>query len=156
MTVKHNDDSAQTITPGRELVREWVRQFRTMVADVDGKEGRWRSDRRLSENLRKAYVAESSVIIYVKGSSEHGFWGLNANYIKALDDSGSVWFVVLLDGSRERSLVLTGTAVNSAVQNGLWGRGGSDYKVHVGYELRAARLFTAYQDAIEFLLKRDS
>lgn len=153
MTVDQNDESVQTVTEGRTLVREWVQHFRTMVAEIDGTEGPWRSGRRLSEHLRKANFGESSVIAYVKGSSEHGFWGLNINYLKALDECGFKWFVVLLDGSPERSLVLAGAAVNGAVQNGLWGRSGSDYKVHVGPELNAARRFTTHRDAIALLLQ---
>ncbi len=79
-------------------------------------------------------------ILYVKDrSSDEGFWGLNINQVRAFENQGHQWDVVLLLGSGERSYLGTSQQVKEGSQEGSrkWSRsepGGNpeagDYKVH--------------------------
>ncbi len=81
--------------------------------------------------------AHEPFILYVKErESERGFWGITANRVRKLRESGYRWHLVLLARSPSFAHVLCERQVIDRIESGEWPLGhDGDYKVNQGPRL---------------------
>jgi hypothetical protein len=82
-----------------------------------------------TENLRQLDGPSGRRLLYIKESDGHGFWGVNANHVDALNESGEKWLLVLLE-SADSGYMLPAVEVNSAIKSWSFQASKGECKVH--------------------------
>jgi len=117
---------------------------------------RWYGSKRSTANLLELRSSETDVVFYVKDKSDSpGFWGLNENQLYSLESSGIPWSVILLVGSDEHGYLIGADQVIRSIEDNLWSRSESDFKIHEGnQEIPIAHRFESFSQLFS-KLKRE-
>jgi len=103
-----------------------------------------------SVKIRRAkniYEKSGYPLMYIKGG-EFGFWGLTANIIERLTESGEVWKAVLLD-SEDTGYVLAAESVNEMIgTDRIIANKDGDYKLNKGGELAPFTKIDSFQEIV--------
>jgi len=108
----------------------------------------WNKAQPISRNIIMIKTHPVPILLYVKVRNERpGFWGLTANQIAKLIDSGIIWYVILLLESLDTGYILSSVEVERHINNADWilSRDG-DYKLNEGLEVDSKYGFYSFED----------
>ena len=108
--------------------------------------------RRISDNIVDL-SGSINCLAYIKVRSEKPYrWGVTANRIEELAQSGRHWVIVLLCGAHQAGYLLTSNDVNRYLS--IWPLGSDgDYKVGPGSYLQFNRPFRSFNEFVDSLLR---
>ena len=111
----------------------------------------FRGTRRMSRNIVEL-LGSINCLIYIKVRSKEPYrWGVTANRIKELRQSGNDWIIVLLYETPRTGYLLTSNDVNRYLS--IWPLGSDgDYKVGPGSYLQFNKPFNSFSEFIDSLL----
>ena len=111
----------------------------------------YQGTRRISRNIIELSGSINCLIYYKVRSEKPYRWGVTANRIDELKNSGMKWTLVLFYGSPDTGYLITAENVNRYLS--IWPRGNDgDYKVGPGSYLKFNKSFHSFSEFLNSLL----
>lgn len=133
---------------------EFVELFRQRSKSASISLARWPRSRHPSLSIVQLVVLERRTLAYIKvRNASRGFWGLNPNQLREMEDSTLPWCLILLHGTNHTGFFMPSRLVTTAIGK-LWHSGhDTEFKVNenTAITLAEAQPYSVlYERLIEF------
>ncbi len=136
-----------------QIRNDFVSRLRRSGGDLGFQIGPWLGGmRRVSNNIIQLRGSMDCVVYFHVRSTEPYRWGVTANRIDELKQSGKDWVLVLLFESAESGYLLTPSDVDRYLS--IWPLAADgDHKVSTGSYLQFNKVFSTFEDFINSLAR---